>query len=257
MKKNKNNEVDIRQLFLDMQDTMCKKLTTFRKNVGHEGTKGDGSENVWVKFLNKYLPKRYSVSRAKIIDHWGKTSDQIDVVIYDSQYTPFIFNEDGVRYIPAESVYAVFEAKQEINKGFIEYAGNKIASVRKLARTSAEIVDRGIRRTPANLFPVLGGFLCLGNGWKKSIKDSKPFTESINALDHTTVLNVGCVLNDLSFMTDLDASDPSQLVIKQIHFSTKEETLIFFFLKLVDALQKLGTVRPMELDKYINNLKSK
>ena len=36
--------------------------------------------------------------------------------IYDQQYTPFVFVEDGVKFIPAESVYAAFEVKQEVTR---------------------------------------------------------------------------------------------------------------------------------------------
>ena len=41
-----------------------------------------------------------------VIDHEGNVSQQIDIVLYDVFYTPFIFNHDGFKYIPAEGVYA-------------------------------------------------------------------------------------------------------------------------------------------------------
>ena len=41
--------------------------------------------------------------------------------------------------IPAESVYAVFEAKQAANAGLVAYAQEKVASVRRLHRTSLPI----------------------------------------------------------------------------------------------------------------------
>ncbi len=252
MAKRKNNihQIDMKQLFMDMQETMKSKLKTLRKNIKHEPTKGEGSETVWIKFFEKYLPKRYSVAKATIIDSNGKTSDAIDVVIYDSQYTPFIFNDDGVKYIPAESVYAVFEAKQEINKGLLEYGGKKIESVRTLYKTSANVVDKGVSKPPLQLFTVLGGFLCLENGWQKSISDTKPFSSCMEKLNNDQLVNIGCVLNDKSFISE---SNGTGLAIK---YSTPEETLIYFFLKLVLELQKLGTVRPIDLNKYIDQLDS-
>lgn len=45
----------------------------------------------------------------------------------------FIFKQDDFMYIPAESVYAVFEVKQDV-KGHIEYASQKVESVRKLKK---------------------------------------------------------------------------------------------------------------------------
>ena len=247
----KPEKVDMRDMFLGLQETMCSKLNTLRKNVNHSPTKGEGSEMVWIRFFESYLPKRYSVAKGTIIDYEGQTSDAIDVIIYDSQYTPFIFNEESVKYIPVESVYAVFEAKQEINKGFLEYAANKVQSVRVLNKTTAPVVDKGIIKPAPAPFNVLGGFLCLDNGWSQSINEIKSFTECLEQLTGEKMVNIGCVLNDKSF---IHAIEPDGGLITR--FSTNDETLIFFFLKLVLELQKFGTVRPIDLNKYIDQLNS-
>jgi hypothetical protein len=73
-----------------------------------------------------------------VIDADGRESDYIDVIIYDRQFTPPVFNK---LYIPAESVYAVLEAKQTLNRESVIYAARKAQSVRLLRRTAAEIVD--------------------------------------------------------------------------------------------------------------------
>ena len=66
----------------------------------------------------------------------------------------------------AESVYAVFEAKQELTADYIRYAGEKAASVRRLHRTSlsAETIDGPSRAKP--LHHILAGILTLSAGWK-------------------------------------------------------------------------------------------
>ena len=122
---------------------MITKLSTNRMSIIHPGAKGDVSELNWIQWLKDYLPKRYCVDKAFIIDCENNISDQIDVVIYDQQYSPFVFNQDSVIYIPAESVYAVFEVKKELNKEYIEYAEKKAGSVRSLHRTSAPIPHAG------------------------------------------------------------------------------------------------------------------
>ncbi len=91
------------------------KLETVRQSFGHPRTKGDASEKVWLELLQTYLPQRYQAATAHVVDSKGVFSDQIDVVVFDRQYSPFIFNYQGQTIIPAESVYAVFEAKQSIN----------------------------------------------------------------------------------------------------------------------------------------------
>ncbi|HYG40560.1 MAG TPA: DUF6602 domain-containing protein [Cytophagales bacterium] len=252
MKKHKSGDkIDLRQLFLGFQQTMRSELNTYRKNIKHPTTKGDGAESVWIKFFRKNLPKRYSIDKAIVIDYEGNTSHCIDVVIYDCQYTPFIVNEDSVKHIPVESVYAAFEAKQEINKKLLEYAGEKVESVRKLNKTTAPVVDKGVIKAAPTPFTILGGFLCLDNGWSQSIDGLKPFKQCLEQLTDLKMLNIGCVLSDKSFV---QVNEPDGKV--STRFSTDDETLIFFFLKLVSELQKLGTVRPIDLNKYIDQLNS-
>lgn len=255
MSKKNDHKINMRQLFHGMQKTMVQDLATIRENIDHEPTKGEGSEQIWIQFLKDYLPKRYSVAKAKIVDYRGNTSDAIDVVIYDSQYTPFVLNKAGIIYIPAESVYAVFEAKQEISKDMLAYAGKKIESVRRLERTTAPVVDKGVVKPAPSLFRILGGFLCLDNTWKNSIENSTHFRKYVKDATESQFIDIGCVLNDRSFKAENYLSDKLTPMVN-INFSTENETLIFFFLKLVAELQKLGTVRPIDLNKYIDQLDS-
>ena len=105
------------QLLAGLHDDIEQRLTIARKSLAHPPTKGDASENVWLQLLQTYLPARYQSATAHVVDSKGVFSDQIDVVIFDRQYSPFIFKFEGQMIVPAESVYAVFEAKQTINAG--------------------------------------------------------------------------------------------------------------------------------------------
>jgi hypothetical protein len=119
------------------------RLHTAREVVGHPVLKGDAAETIWLTMLSNYLPERYRASRAVVVDSNGTFSHQIDIVIFDRQYSPFVFHQDGLDVIPAESVYAVFEAKQVITAEEISYAQEKAASVRALHRTSLAIPHAG------------------------------------------------------------------------------------------------------------------
>lgn len=102
---------------------------------------------------------------AHVVDSDGNFSQQIDVVIFDRQYSPFIFTYENETIIPAESVYAVFEAKQTADAGLVAYAQEKVASVRRLRRTSLPIpYAKGVY--PAKpLIPILGGLLTSKSEW--------------------------------------------------------------------------------------------
>jgi hypothetical protein len=108
---------------------------------------------------------RYQVETAHVVDSEGAFSDQIDVVVFDRQYSPFIFRFQAQIIIPAESVYAVFEAKQAINATQVDYAQKKVATVRRLHRTSLPIPHAGGTYAPKPLPAILGGLLTFESDW--------------------------------------------------------------------------------------------
>ena len=79
--------------------------------MGHPVAKGDSSEAVWLEMLQGYLPQRYQAAKAFVVDSEGIFSEQIDVVIFDRQYSPFIFVHQSQTIIPAESYYGVFKGR--------------------------------------------------------------------------------------------------------------------------------------------------
>ena len=78
-----------------LHDDIQQRLQTSRQCFAHPGTKGDASETVWLDLLQTYLPERYQAATAHVVDSEGAFSDQIDVVVFDRQYSPFIFSYQG------------------------------------------------------------------------------------------------------------------------------------------------------------------
>ena len=242
------SEKILRDLFIGLQAQMVAKLNTNRSGISHPGAKGDASELNWIQWLKEYLPKRYCVDKAFVIDCEDNLSHQMDVVIYDRQYTPFAFKQDSVIYIPAESVYAVFEVKQELNKGYIDYAGEKFESVRALKRTSVPIPHAGGIFPAKSFNNIISGILTLSSSWAEPL--GKSFEDNIISLPDVKRIDLGCVLQSGSFR--IDYNKKPALIEK----STKEESLMFFFLKLLADLQLVGTIPAMDINSYINALDS-
>ncbi len=237
-----SKKVDIREIFLGLQGQMRSKLSLNRKILTHPVSKGDASELEWVDMLGSYLPKRYQVEKAYVIDYEGAASDQIDIVIFDRHYSPFLLKQNGATYVPAESVYAVIEVKPQLNPENIRYAGKKASSVRKLKRTSARIVQAGGDiNNPKKPFDILSGLLTLDG------KCSKNIEKEIKKLSDKQKLNFGCSLEQGAFV----ASYGEEITFEK---SKKDDGLIFFFLKLLSALQSLGTVPAMDIETYISKL---
>jgi len=238
--------VDVAELFLSLQKQMAAKFDTTRGFVPHDPTKGAAAEQNWLALLNTYLPERYRSDSAFVVDHRGRLSEQIDVVIYDRQYSPLIFMQDGVRYIPAESVYAVFDVKQEMRRPAIEQAAEKAESVRRLKRTSVPVRFAAGTYKPKPLFEITAGILCVDTWWADGVGDA--LKKVLGECSRAGFLNLGCAVKDGSF-----EARPTKRGV-EVQTSTRETALIFFFLRLLHRLQQLGTVPAMDVMQYAARL---
>jgi len=242
MKKINPDRINLQSIFLGLQTQMKDRFKNF-DNVAHPTAKGDLTELAWTALLNDYLPKRYQAAKAFVLDSRGRLSRQIDIVIFDRQYSPFLFNQDNALYIPAESVYAVFEVKQSLTRQIIDYAEKKAASVRALTHTSAPIPHAGGTYKPKKCFNILAGLLAVEAPWNIFSR----LEQNLNPADPQHRLDLGCILNHGAF----ELNYPSPTAKKyQLTKSNPETALIFFFLRLIDRLQTLGTVPAINIPQY-------
>ena len=239
----------LHELYESLQEQLDGQLKANRKANKNAEAKGDASEKVWIDLLADHIPRRYRVAKGIIIDADGKESHFIDVIVHDRQFTPLIFNQDGNLYIPAESVYAVFEAKQEMTKAHIEYAGQKAASVRALRRTSANIKHAGGRHGPVRLFQIHAGILTYTSSWSPAF--GNPFRKAIEARPKKERLNLGLAVSSGCFDIRYGNYDP------KIAVYPKEQALAAFLMRLLARLQTLGTVPAIDYNEYGRLLKSK
>jgi len=243
MKKQKQYKFNLEDAFLDFQQEMSKELYTNRTHIKHPGSKGEATEFKWIETLRKYLPNRYSVDKAFVIDCYGNISDEIDLIVYDQQYSPFMFHRGTSLFIPAESVYAVFEIKQEMNKNHLKYAGKKAGSVRRLYRTSAPVPYVEGKYNCKPLHNIIAGILALSSGWKHPF--GRGFISTINSLKADEQIDLGCVLKTGAFEIEYTSGNNHKKII-----SPKEKALIFFFLKLLTRLQNIGTCPAIKIASY-------
>ena len=232
----------LHKLFSSLQDQLETNLRVGQKALSHPVAKGVSTELDWVMALKDHLPQRYQVSNGFVIDSNGKRSGQIDVVIYDWQYTPLLYNKNEQRFIPAESVYAVFEVKQTLNRNNVLYAGKKAASVRRLHRTSAEIAYAAGRYEPKPLFPIIGGILTYNSDWRPGI--GKTLTRTLRELNKTSKLDIGCIASEGTF----EAIYHSEKI--EITSTSSRMALASFMFHLLARLQTLGTVPAMDYSAY-------
>ena len=234
------NEWSLAKLLASLHDDIQMRLKRVRESFGHPGTKGNASELVWLELIENYLPQRYQAATAHVVDSRGEFSEQIDIVVFDRQYSPFIFSYEGQTIIPAESVYAVFEAKQTINASQVNYARNKVASVRRLHRTSLPIPYAKGTYPAKPLIPILGGLLTFESDWSPALGTS--FQNALGNGEGNDRLDIGCVAAHGYFHFVQEGSS------YEIHTGDKPATAFLF--KLISQLQFSGTVPMIDIQAY-------
>ena len=224
----------LQEMLLAKQETL-RSILGESKGIKHPVGNGDNSESGWKEFLNKILPKKYGVDNGYVIDYEGNISDQIDIIIYDNLYSPYIMSSgSGVKYIPAEAVYAIVEVKPTMTK---------VESVKKLKRTRRGVTVAGIRRPKPKLTNILGILLTKESNITKD--------ETIkNYLEEYTNINLLCALDKYTIFCDRSSST---FEIEKIN---EDEALLGLYFYLNNELYELGTVAGIDIREYANALDS-
>lgn len=227
----------MRKSFAMVQSKLRVELGLGSQSISHAGTMGSVNEGNWIAVLRAYLPNRYDVDQAIVIDSRGNKSDQMDVVIFDRHFTPVLLDQANHRLVPAEAVYAVFECKPTFDKGLIEYAQGKAKSVRELHRTSVGIAHAGGRYAPKVPFRIAAGLLAPEASWADGL--GKSFTANLST-DLDQRLDCGCALDHGAF----DWFDGNLKIVPP------ECGLIHFLFRLLSHLQGLGSVPAIDWVEY-------
>lgn len=239
-----DGRVFLQEAFHRDQTVLAANLEFAERSITHDGKRGDVAENHFLDALRRYLPRRYSAGTAIVIDSLGHTSDQIDIVVYDQQFTPVLLDQRHHKYVPAEAVYAVLEVKPTVNRDYLRYAGGKAASVRRLHRTSCPIPHAGGTYPPKLLFPITAGIIAAKIDWTDGFGTS--FLSNHGELKGDEILDCGLALNGGAF--DLFAG------AGVFTYAPPKNALIFFLFRLLQRLQSLGSVPAIDWNAYAAHL---
>lgn len=111
------------------------------KAFAQKGNIGAFRESVIRDFLRPFLPARYGLGTGEVFSRDDEQSRQIDVVIFDSVFSPVLFPNDPVSLYPAESVYGAIEVKSNLTAAELEAACANAASLKSLRRAPSTMLD--------------------------------------------------------------------------------------------------------------------
>lgn len=219
----------------------------------HGSIVGAGTEHGWYGYLTGFLPKRYRLASGKVVDCKQQQSEQVDLIVYDSFYSPLLFTVGDSTLAPAESVYAAFEVKQALDKVHLAAAAQKAKSVRRLHRTSALIPNQFGKEIRKNLddLPILAGILASARDWK--VPYNEVLSTHLGALDVRDAIDFGCALGAGAFDTKRAPVAEGRALL-DVSVSVPDRTLSYFTMLLLHRLQQLGTVGAIDYEAYAEPL---
>lgn len=101
-----------------------------RRRSEDPGTAGDRGEENWAELFRDWLPQYFQVvTKGRILNHEGKTSPQIDVLVLSPSYPRQLLHE---KLYLAGGVEAAFECKTTLEPEHIDKAVSTASAIRKL-----------------------------------------------------------------------------------------------------------------------------
>lgn len=96
--------------YVELEQSTVSQL--FFKLKNHGSTIGGFREDIWKELFVQMVPKKFVVEQSVfIMDSKGRVSPEVDLVILDEIYTPYIFRKGRLKFIPIEAVAVAVECK--------------------------------------------------------------------------------------------------------------------------------------------------
>ncbi len=120
--------------------------------IPHRGERGKNDELRLRDFLQRVLPRRFSVGSGFLVcsDPPSKAGPQTDLIIYDNLHNSPLCPEIASEVYPIEMVYATIEVKGSLDKGKeqLQKALEDVAAIRSLAQKKYYVEYNSVPRRP-------------------------------------------------------------------------------------------------------------
>lgn len=165
--------------------------------VEHGATIGHYREKIWGEMFKRIVPKKFVVEQSVfLIDSKGNVSKEVDLVIFDEMYTPYIFRYYDLKFIPLEAVAVVVECKSKyMDKGKLEKWAESISALQTSSKQKsfarlATCIAYGPAKTQTATRPLR--VLCCMNEQEKDllVETEKMFDVVIRAIEKEKRLEI-------------------------------------------------------------------
>lgn len=100
----------------------------------HHGNAGDSRESAVSEYLRKVMPSNFGFSKGEMFDSAGANSGEVDLIIYDSVFSPIFSDGSGKILAPIESCFGAIECKSTLTTAELKDCVRKIEKYRSMKR---------------------------------------------------------------------------------------------------------------------------
>lgn len=104
--------------------------------IEHQGAKGTENELSLARLVENLIPTRFGVGSGLLVDANGKSSKQMDLIVYERGDQPGIFAQTNEVLFPVENVRLCIEVKTRLTQASLEDAREKKASIEALSSST-------------------------------------------------------------------------------------------------------------------------
>lgn len=106
---------NIKENYQSLEQSIVRQLSI--KVDNHHLTAGHNREKIWLDLFRQIIPMKFAIRQGVfLIDSQGRVSKEVDIAVFDEQYTPYIFNYGNIHFIPIEAVAVVIQCKSKTIK---------------------------------------------------------------------------------------------------------------------------------------------
>jgi hypothetical protein len=125
----------IDRYFNTLGETMVRQSRFMADVYRHPGKLGENRESLLARFLETYLPTRFSVGSGFAL-FGSDLSTQQDVVVFDGLDNPVLFRETAAPLFPPSALHALIEVKSQLTKHELAKTARKATRFKRDLRLS-------------------------------------------------------------------------------------------------------------------------
>lgn len=104
--------------------------------IDHQGAKGTENELSLARLVENLVPTRFGVGSGLLVDAKGRSSKQMDLVVYERGTQPGIFAQTNEVLFPVENVRLCIEVKTRLTQAALEDGREKKNSIQALSSST-------------------------------------------------------------------------------------------------------------------------